>query len=100
MTHLGFTLALLLALLSVSALAEPAKTVTSKDMDDLKKPLYTPFVKRYILDELKELKKDLYTLRTEMTEKITAATSMHRIVPWNTPRTRSTLKNPRTREKA
>ncbi len=37
------------------------------------KPLYTPFIERYILDELRALRSEMQGQRTEFTEKITRA---------------------------
>lgn len=39
----------------------------------LEKPLYKPFIERYILDEIRQLRQDNQALRAEMAEKIAAA---------------------------
>lgn len=39
-------------------------------VDELKEPLYTPFIERYLLDEVKQLRADMASQRQEMTEKI------------------------------
>lgn len=39
-------------------------------VDDLQAPLYTPFIERYLLDEVKQLRVDMASQRQEMTEKI------------------------------
>ncbi len=43
-----------------------------KVIEDLKKPLYNPFVERYVLDELKTLRTDLQGQRAEFIERFTA----------------------------
>lgn len=40
-------------------------------VDGLKKPLYTPFIERYVLDELKQLRVDMNHFKVSMTEQIT-----------------------------
>lgn len=39
-------------------------------VEELAEPLYTPFIERYILDELKQLRTDMATQRVELMEKI------------------------------
>ena len=39
-------------------------------VDKLQEPLYSPFVERYVLDELKQLRKDLAAQRVELTEEV------------------------------
>ncbi|WP_346837473.1 tetratricopeptide repeat protein [Microbulbifer sp. SAOS-129_SWC] len=39
-------------------------------VDHLDKPLYTPFIERYVLDELKQLRKDMAAQRVALTEKM------------------------------
>jgi len=39
----------------------------------LEKPLYKPFIERYILDEIRQLRQDHQMLRTEMAEKVAQA---------------------------
>ena len=41
--------------------------------EKINEPLYKPFIERYILDELKQLRKDQSTLRVEVTEKVADA---------------------------
>ena len=55
----------------------PQKTVEqSKEVkaqavvDNLDKPLYNPFVERYVLDEIKQLRMEMASQRVEMMEKI------------------------------
>lgn len=40
------------------------------DMDTLEKPLYTPFVERYVLDELKQLRTDMASQKHELMQQI------------------------------
>lgn len=49
----------------------PQQQKAQQKVDKLKKPLYTPFVERYVLDELKALRTEMLDLRAEMVEKIT-----------------------------
>jgi len=46
------------------------KTVAENAADNLTEPLYTPFIERYFLDELKQLRVDMAAQRVELTEKI------------------------------
>lgn len=59
---------LLLGLISISVLA-----ASEKEAPDIEKPLYKPFIERYILDELKALRQDNQQLRAEIAEKIAQA---------------------------
>lgn len=64
-----------LAQASADAASEPTKTeVTETDarerVDGLQQPLYNPFVERYVLDELKQLRADMAAQRVELTERI------------------------------
>ena len=43
------------------------------DNQQIKKPLYKPFIERYILDELKQLRQEKQMLRTELAEKVAKA---------------------------
>jgi hypothetical protein len=65
---------LILFLFSLSAFAEtPApdpKQVDAK-IESLEKPLYNPFIERYIIDELKQLRTEQQTLRVEFTRELT-----------------------------
>lgn len=52
---------------------DPARDVSDikPAVDELKQPLYTPFIERYVLDELKQLRIDMNTQRTEFIQQIT-----------------------------
>lgn len=39
-------------------------------IEELKEPLYNPFVERYVLDELKQLRVEMANLKVELTEKV------------------------------
>lgn len=65
-----------------AAAAKPAQSVTAEQravmdkkaqqkVNQLDKPLYTPFIERYVLDDLKSLRTEMLNLRAEMTEKVT-----------------------------
>ncbi len=59
----------LVCLCAASALH--AETTQSADeVDDLKEPLYTPFVERYVLDELKHLRTDMAAQKHELMQQI------------------------------
>lgn len=66
----------LLFIVPVFAMAEPASETGTKQADkiveDLDKPLYNPFVERYVLDELKTLRTDLQSQRADFIERFTA----------------------------
>ena len=65
----------LLLLMPALTLAEPGNTQQAeqeKVIDDLDKPLYNPFVERYVLDELKMLRTDIQSQRAEFIERFTA----------------------------
>lgn len=57
---------LLLWSCTISAAAEP----TEQDIDQLEKPMYTPFVELYVLEELKRLRIDLADQKHEMIQQI------------------------------
>ncbi|MDH3342423.1 MAG: tetratricopeptide repeat protein [Gammaproteobacteria bacterium] len=66
----------LLLLTPVLAIAAPVNDKQSdqqqKVIEALEKPLYNPFVERYVLDELKTLRTDLQGQRAEFIERFTA----------------------------
>ncbi|SHF15172.1 TPR repeat-containing protein [Microbulbifer donghaiensis] len=49
---------------------EQAAQAVQEKVDELEQPLYTPFVERYVLDELKQLRADMAAQRVEFTEKV------------------------------
>ncbi|WP_024850181.1 tetratricopeptide repeat protein [Hydrogenovibrio kuenenii] len=66
------------AVLAADTSAQSAKVASSaqdkqveKAVDHLKKPLYTPFIERYVLDDLKQLRVDMNNLRVDMTKEVT-----------------------------
>jgi len=50
-----------------------AHSVNAAEEEQIKKPLYSPFIERYILDELKLLRQNQQAMKAEVTEKISAA---------------------------
>lgn len=85
---LGYWFFLALVLLVVPATAAPATTSAPqannaagtpqmsmnqarKQVEQLKKPLYNPFIERYVLDNIQDLRTKLQALRSEMIEKMT-----------------------------
>jgi len=67
----------LLAVLSLTAMATDDNLEKSEAdkaqavVNDLKQPLYNPFVERYVLDELKQLRTDMAAQRVEFVQQIT-----------------------------
>jgi tetratricopeptide (TPR) repeat protein len=59
------------ALASAAVPAERTAEERSRVIDNLEKPLYNPFVERYVLDELKALRTDLQNQRAEYIERFT-----------------------------
>ncbi len=77
-----------ISLLSAFTLAEP-KNVTPEDDDPiakLEKPLYTPFIERYVLDELKQIRVDMTNQRYDLIKQVTDRehTSIDRAVRYAT----------------
>ncbi|MGE4498765.1 MULTISPECIES: tetratricopeptide repeat protein [Piscirickettsiaceae] len=63
-----------LALFLASATAGAADQRHSKetqDVEQLKEPMYNPFVERYVMDELKQLRVDMNDLHVELTKEVT-----------------------------
>lgn len=70
---LGIWLLLLCPSLNAQEAAPPQAGLppnAAAQVDGLNEPLYTPFIERYILDELKQLRTDMASQRLDMTEKI------------------------------
>ena len=67
-------LPLLFIFLAAPAVAENSRDYMAEEsIDELQKPLYNPFVERYMLDEIKSLRKDLQAQRADFAEKYTRA---------------------------
>lgn len=49
---------------------QPDETSDKSEIDKLDEPLYTPFIERYILDELKQIRIDMQAQRAELIEKV------------------------------
>ncbi|ODA35155.1 hypothetical protein A8L45_05195 [Veronia pacifica] len=56
-----------------SVQAADASKATNEDVEQLQKPLYSPFIERYILDELRLLRQDQQRLRADVAEKVANA---------------------------
>jgi tetratricopeptide (TPR) repeat protein len=75
--QVGGVLALLLMAQPVFAEDTAAKPEASQEakmkqaVDKLKAPLYTPFIERYVLDDLKQLRIDMNHLQVSMTKQVT-----------------------------
>jgi tetratricopeptide (TPR) repeat protein len=66
-------LVILIIILSGSNVNLYAQEVIDNREEKIKKPLYKPFIERYVLDELKQLRQDQSTLRVEVAEKVANA---------------------------
>lgn len=67
--------ALLLLSASVSVFAQDdpeaeARQRVAEDIDQLEEPMYSPFIERYMLDELKQLRIDLSNQRAELIQQV------------------------------
>lgn len=65
---------LVLILLSGFALSGQASTQIhdkeTQDIENLEEPLYNPFIERYVIDELKELRVDMNHLQVDLTKEV------------------------------
>ena len=52
------------------ATAEQEQQAAQQHVEKLEAPLYNPFVERYVLDELKQLRSDMATQRVQLTEQV------------------------------
>lgn len=50
-----------------------AQAPTVNDVEDIREPLYNPFLERYMLDELKQLRQDQQAIKAEVAEKVASA---------------------------
>lgn len=64
---------LLLIFVMPSLAAESKDSKAEQTINSLQRPLYNPFVERYLLDEVKALRMELQNQRAEFTEKYTRA---------------------------
>lgn len=72
LTRLAMLL-LLCASVSVVAQDDPddeARQRVAEDIDQLEEPMYSPFIERYMLDELKQLRIDLSNQRAELIQQV------------------------------
>ena len=69
-----FILAMLFLPTSVMAQSQPPEDITAEDvraqLDHLEKPMYTPFIELYLLEESKALRKEMMNTRAELIEKV------------------------------
>lgn len=73
LTRLATTLLLLCASVSAVAQDDPdaeARQRVAEDIDQLEEPMYSPFIERYMLDELKQLRIDLSNQRAELIQQV------------------------------
>lgn len=63
---------LLFAIVSGFVHAQESSAAPTED-SEFNKPLYNPFIERYVLDELKSLRQDLQATKAEVTEKVAHA---------------------------
>ncbi len=68
MKHL--TLLISFLFFTTASIAQQNNKIPAPQIDQLKAPLYSPFVERYILDELKSLRVDQNHIRIELVEKM------------------------------
>ena len=66
-------LVILIIMLSGSNINLYAQEIIDNGEEKINKPLFKPFIERYVLDELKQLRQDQSTLRVEVTEKVANA---------------------------
>ncbi|OKY25898.1 MULTISPECIES: tetratricopeptide repeat protein [Thalassotalea] len=59
-------------LLTSTVFAQQAETIDKK-VNELEQPLYSPFIERYMLDELKSLRQEQQALKAEMIDKVANA---------------------------
>ena len=62
-----------LAIIGSGIFQVQAHNPTTTEEEQIKEPLYSPFIERYILDELKQLRQDQQAMKAEVTEKVSAA---------------------------
>jgi len=76
MSRLKHLFAMLCVLLDTTVLSIPLwaegdnkNALAKAHVNELEAPLYSPFVERYVLDELKQLRSEQATIRVEFNEK-------------------------------
>lgn len=57
--------------LAADVSVQPSQKQMEKQVDQLKQPLYTPFIERYVLDDLKQLRMDMNHLQVTLTKQMT-----------------------------
>jgi len=67
---LKLVLGLMIASSLVHSFAYAEKATPEQAVEELTEPLYSPFIERYVLDELKQLRTDMAAQRHELTQQI------------------------------
>ena len=57
--------------LPLSSWAQSPHTKETQSVDQLKEPMYNPFVERYVMDELRQLRMDMNQMHVELTKEVT-----------------------------
>ena len=69
----AFALIFFLPATGAAAATDDKATTARSAVEQLEQPLYTPFIERYVLDELKALRTDLQAQRAEFVERYSAS---------------------------
>ncbi|WP_040726327.1 tetratricopeptide repeat protein [Thiomicrorhabdus sp. Kp2] len=64
-------LILFLALTPQLGFAESPHNKETQDVNQLKEPMYNPFIERYVIDELKDLRADMMQMHVDLTKEVT-----------------------------
>ncbi|MDX1795538.1 MAG: hypothetical protein R3219_02330 [Hydrogenovibrio sp.] len=67
----ALVLLFLVFVLPQTAMAEERHVKETHSVDELKKPMYNPFIERYVLDDLKQLRIEMNKLQVNMTKEVT-----------------------------
>jgi tetratricopeptide (TPR) repeat protein len=69
MANLGAFLLMLVFLVPLAQAATPHDQET-QDVEKLEKPMYNPFIERYVMDELRQLRMDMNAMHVELTKEV------------------------------
>lgn len=67
----ALVLLFLVFVLPQTAMSAERQVKETHSVEELKKPMYNPFIERYVLDDLKQLRIDMNNLRVNMTKEVT-----------------------------
>ncbi|MDX1353649.1 MAG: tetratricopeptide repeat protein [Thiomicrorhabdus sp.] len=67
----ALVLILCLVLTPQISFAESPHNKETQDVNQLKQPMYNPFVERYVIDELKDLRADMMQMQVDLTKEVT-----------------------------